>query len=68
MKRCPKCGNKRFVVTPHVVQEWLVDDDGIFLRELSSCIEVAHSADDDDIWECYECGYSTAGSEFNVKE
>ena len=68
MKRCPKCGGKRFVVTQHVTQEWVVDGNGDFIDELSSCVDVIHRADDDDIWECYECAYNDAGRAFNVKE
>lgn len=68
MKRCPNCGGKRFCVTPHVTQDWLVDENGNFIREICSCVEVTHSVDDDDIWVCYECGHSADGREFNVKE
>ena len=68
MKKCPNCGGNRFVVAPHVVQEWIVDENGIFMRELHSCIEVTHMSDDDDIWGCYTCGHDGPGSEFNVKE
>ena len=68
MKICPKCGGKRFAVTAHVTQEWIVDGNGSFLEELTSCVEVTHNADDDDIWECYECAYSDVGRAFNAKE
>ena len=68
MKRCPNCGGKRFVVTAHVTQEWLVDANESFLQELTSCVEVTHEADDDDIWECAECEYSDAGRAFNIKK
>ena len=63
MKRCPVCGGARFGVTAHVAQDWLVDGDGRFMKEMDSCIEVIHFPDDDDIWDCHECGYSAAGSE-----
>lgn len=66
MKRCPKCGGTRFGVTAHVTQDWLVDADGQFMKQLDSCVEVTHRPDDDDVWDCYECGYSAAGREFNV--
>ena len=68
MKRCPKCGCERFLITAHVVQEWVVDDEGDFIAESASCIEVIHQADDDDIWTCDRCGYEDVGRKFNVKE
>lgn len=68
MKRCPKCGKKRFIVTAHVVQEWLCDENGMFMRVLDDCICVTHDPTDDDVWECYSCGHEGAGREFNVEE
>lgn len=68
MKRCPKCGGKKFIVTQHVAQTVLVDADGNFISEKSSCDEVTHAADDDDIWTCDCCGFSAAGSKFNAEE
>lgn len=67
-KRCPKCGCDRFIVSQHVVQSIMVDDEGNFISEVSNCDEVTHAADDDDIWECERCGYADAGSAFNVSE
>ena len=66
MKKCPKCGAETFEVSAHVVQDWLVDHNGDFLKELDPCIEVAHFPDDDDVWNCANCNYSAAGREFNV--
>lgn len=66
MKRCPKCGGARFDVTAHVAQDWMVDENGHFMRELDSCIAVLHDPDDDDIWTCHECGYEDTGGAFNV--
>lgn len=68
MKKCPNCGSHRFVVTAHVTQSWEVDGNGMFINSIEDCIDVVHKPDDDDIWECYECGHEAAGSEFNVKE
>lgn len=68
MKRCPNCGGQRFVVIAHVTQTWKVDQNGMFVNCLEDCIDVIHRPDDDDIWECYECGHEAAGSGFNVKE
>ena len=68
MKRCPKCGNKEFIVTAHVVQEWLVDKYGEFIKATQDCVCVSHYPDDDDIWQCESCGYDGAGSEFEDNE
>lgn len=68
MKRCPKCGGNEFEVTQHVTQSVIVDGNGNFIREVSSCDDVTHFADDDDIWGCTNCGYSAAGTEFNITD
>lgn len=68
MKKCPECGGKRFFVTAHVTQDWVVDENENWLNTYDECGEITHRPDDSDIWECYECGYDAAGSEFNVKE
>lgn len=68
MKICPKCGGRRFVVTAHVTEDWIVDEDGEFLEVKESCVEVTHHPDDDDVWECEKCGYSTSGDGMEVKE
>lgn len=62
---CPRCGNKTFYVTAHVTQTWEVDEDGDFLEEKTSCDEVTHRPDDDDIWTCAnpDCDWSGAGRE-----
>lgn len=66
MKRCPKCGCEKFIVTQHVAQTVIVDGNGNFISEQSSCDEVLHAADDNDIWVCENCGYDAAGAEFNI--
>lgn len=68
MKRCPICGGEKFDVTYHVTQTVQVDGEGNFLKELTSCDEVTHRADDDDIWTCAGCGHDGPGREFNVQE
>jgi len=68
MKQCPKCGAKSFCVTAHVVQEWVVDEYGDFISSNDDCVEVTHFPDDNDIWDCNNCGYSACGREFNKTE
>ena len=67
-KQCPICGGKQFIVCAHVVQEWLVDEYGYCDQLIQDCVDISHEPDDEDIWECSECGYEDAGSKFNVRE
>lgn len=68
MKRCPECGGKEFNVFAHVVQDWLVGENGEFISCTNSCVSVAHYPDDEDLWECDVCGYDGPGRVFNVDE
>ena len=67
MKKCPKCGAKRFNVTAHVVQGWEVDEYGDFVRETEKCVCVSHYPDNEDLWTCTECGYEDSGDKFEVE-
>lgn len=66
MKRCPKCGAMSFYATVHVTQDWVVDENGDWIRTENDCVEVTHFPNDDDVWDCANCGFSAAGKEFNV--
>lgn len=68
MKRCPKCGGLKFDVTWHVAQDVVVDRYGDYLSTINECSEIDHEADDEDIWNCHECGYSDSGSAFEVND
>ena len=67
MKRCPKCGGDRFIITAHVIQDWEVDEHGNWISTVNDCVEVTHFPDDDDCWECSVCGHNDDGYNFNVK-
>lgn len=67
IKICPKCGAMSFIVTAHVTQDWVVDENGSYLHTQEECGEVTHQPDDSDIWTCNNCGYDAAGAEFNRK-
>ena len=67
-KECPKCGASLFNATAHIVQSWLIDGNGNFVRTTTECDGVTHAPDDDDIWECAKCGYEAAGKNFNIKK
>lgn len=55
--KCPYCGNKeKFVVSAHIIEDWVVDRHGEFIEVDKECVDVAHYPDDDDIWYCIECG------------
>jgi len=62
--RCSKCGGMTFDASAHVVQEWVVDENGSYLECSNACSEVTHSPDDDDIWSCTACGHNASGTEF----
>ena len=64
MYRCPKCGGGEFVVSAHVVQEWIVDKNGSFVEVINDCTDVTHKPDNEDVWACRKCGYDGPGSIF----
>ena len=68
MYKCPVCGSERFIVTAHVVQEWIVDKCGFCEDVTDDCICVTHEPSDDDIWSCYECKTDGPGSMFKVND
>ena len=68
MKKCPRCGNNKFYITAHVTQDWVVDENGNFLETYNDCIDVLHYPDDEDLWQCTECGFEAEGEEFEIKE
>lgn len=51
-------------MTAHVTQDWEVNMEGNFIREVESCVEVIHKPGDDDIWTCSKCGHQDAGETF----
>ena len=68
MKVCPNCGGKRFVIYPHVVQEWLVNEYGLCEDVINDFVDIVREPDDNSMWECYDCGYERKGIYFNVEE
>lgn len=67
MKVCPKCGGKQFIVSAHVVEDWLVDENGNWIETICSGNEVSHRPDDGDLWVCSWCQYSANGRDFEAK-
>lgn len=63
---CPRCGSQKFNVTVHATQDWTVDGRGNLISVNDDCVEVTHFADNSDIWDCAECGYSAPGAMFNT--
>lgn len=53
---CPECGGNTFYTTAHIMQEWLVDDEGDFVEEATNCLEVTHEPSPDNSWICVKCG------------
>lgn len=55
--RCPNNPEHlRFVTVAHVSQDWMVDQDGIFLDEVPGECEVVAKPDKGNTWTCVECG------------
>jgi len=55
---CPKNPkHNEFVTTAHVMQEWIVDEGGRFIRVFggAECLEVTAPPDPDNVWNCKEC-------------
>jgi hypothetical protein len=53
---CPKNpAHQRFVTTAHVMEDWVVDQNGSFKESLGS-IQTTHWPDVGNIWTCHECG------------
>ena len=67
-KKCPRCGCETFIVDAHIIQEWIVDAIGSFVDVNKDCTQVTHFPDDDDIWQCEQCGYEDTGGKFNIEE
>ena len=64
MLKCTRCGNKeRFHATAHVTQSWVVDGELSFIEEISSCDEVTHTPDKEDVITCAYCGTSNVDDE-----
>jgi hypothetical protein len=53
--RCPRDPkHKEFITTAHVVEEWLVDEEGNWLETLGS-LETAHPPHVENCWSCAIC-------------
>ena len=50
--------HNKFVTTAHVVQEWVVDKEGNFIKitKRGYCLEVTHKPSSDNCWTCEICG------------
>lgn len=48
--------HKRFSVTAHVTQDWIVDEAGNHEETTDDCVEVTHRPDAEDVWTCTICG------------
>jgi hypothetical protein len=54
--KCPKkCKSKQFVTTAHVMEEWKVDEHGVFLEVITN-LETTHGPNPANIWSCVGCG------------
>lgn len=54
---CPNgCKEATFITPAHVMQDWKVDALGTFIESVNDCLEVTHAPDNNNFWECSECG------------
>jgi TPP-dependent indolepyruvate ferredoxin oxidoreductase alpha subunit len=54
--KCPKSKrHKRFVTTAHEVHDWVLDENGEFVKDLG-CSEMSADPDINNIWTCHVCG------------
>lgn len=65
MKKCPRCGGKRFKIIAKVIQEWIVDENEE-LKEVVDDLEVVFKSNDNSMWKCDNCDYMDFGRRFNV--
>lgn len=68
MKECPICGSKHFLITVHVSETWIVDKNGIYEATHSKCNGIDSLPTNNDIWQCFECGYEAEGNKFEIRE
>lgn len=56
--RCPRSPeHKRFVTVAHIAQDWIVDENGDFIEEVTGgCEETVHGPNPDNTWTCVACG------------
>ncbi len=47
--------HNRFITTAHVMEEWLVDENGDFL-EVHQPLETSQAPNAGNVWTCWECG------------
>ena len=53
---CPKNPkHKKFITTAHVMQLWVVDEHGEFIRCEDECMEVTNGPDPCNTWTCAIC-------------
>lgn len=48
--------HKQFQATAHVMEEWLVDENGDFVEVIETGMEVIHWPTPEDLWFCHNCG------------
>lgn len=54
---CPNFpDHKRFYTTAHVMEEWLVDENGNYIEVSQESMEVVHGANPGNVWICHDCG------------
>jgi hypothetical protein len=47
--------HKTFITTAHVLQDWIVDEEGNFVSCLNQAGQTTHGPHKDNIWTCATC-------------
>lgn len=54
---CPKNEeHKQFITVAHVMQDWLVDEQGNWLETVDESLETSFPPNKDNLWTCAVCG------------
>lgn len=72
MWKCPESNkHKKFGVTAHVTQDWIVNEFGDFTSCTNVCVEVTHRPNKNDVATCVTCGAEAVWVEqgrFDIQE
>lgn len=65
---CPRCGHNRFIAPAVIMQDWMLDECGDFIKVTDECTDVYTYPNKADKWECAECGYADSPDSFESDE
>lgn len=65
---CPRCGSNRFIASAVIIQDWLLDEHGDFIKVTDECTDVYTYPNKDDEWTCAGCGHADSPDSFETDE